>query len=610
MKFRNPWMIGALLALPPVTQAQTLRAVGAPAISQEQARPFLGIYPAETADGMGVRLTDVVEESGAAQAGLQAGDVIVAIAGEEVESMADLSRILAQQQAGDKVKITFVRDGERRKTRATLGKAPAAGQAAEEAIEEIAEDIRSDWRESNEGEESHAAPSSRGWLGVTISDSDDGGVEIIDVQTGSPAERGGLLPGDVVTMLGAREVETVDDLVEGVAASEPGRPVTITLRRDGERRRVRFELGHAPAAEEADEPEEIVEWHEASEHEHEHEHEHEPDAPALPATGGWLGVSISDADRGAEVVEVVAGSPAAEAGLRVGDVITSIDEDEIGGTSDLIASVSSNSPGTRVTVQFERNGKQNKAKVRLGQRGAAIPVAPTPPTPPVLRAPLRQLTLPGNDARVEELREELDRARAEIHELRRMIQQQRAALERVRRALDGREHENDDPNVVVQSLSFDAPARLTTRALQLDDGGRIRFQLAADPAAPADCCAQGETAPECCDEADACCKEDGKSVNRTTETIQLGDGKAYKLEIQNGKKTYQVQEDGQWRTVDGFPAEVQTRIRTIPGKDGDEHAEIECIIVTSDGEDTTHHVTNDGTRVEVKSIRKAGKSKQ
>lgn len=95
-------------------------------------------------------------------------------------------------------------------------------------------------------------------------------------------------------------------------------------------------------------------------------------------TRGWLGVTIQDVDknlaesfgldrpRGALVVQLAPGGPAADAGLREGDVIISFDGKDIPTSSDLPHVVGLIAPGTRVAVVVMRDKKRKNIKVEVG----------------------------------------------------------------------------------------------------------------------------------------------------------------------------------------------------------------------------------------------------
>ncbi|GAA1975495.1 trypsin-like peptidase domain-containing protein [Isoptericola halotolerans] len=96
------------------------------------------------------------------------------------------------------------------------------------------------------------------------------------------------------------------------------------------------------------------------------------------AEHAFLGVSLGDATaeadgvtrRGAEVGQVTEGSPAAEAGLRPGDVIVAIDEDSVNGAESLTAYVRERTAGEQATITYVRDGRTQTADVTLAVREA------------------------------------------------------------------------------------------------------------------------------------------------------------------------------------------------------------------------------------------------
>lgn len=68
----------------------------------------------------GIFVTGVNQGSGAADAGVQAGDVIISIDGKEVNTVSDLQEIVARHRPGDKVDVIIERKGEEKKLRVTL----------------------------------------------------------------------------------------------------------------------------------------------------------------------------------------------------------------------------------------------------------------------------------------------------------------------------------------------------------------------------------------------------------------------------------------------------------------------------------------------------------
>ncbi|MER7276262.1 trypsin-like peptidase domain-containing protein [Dactylosporangium sp. NPDC000244] len=82
-----------------------------------------------------------------------------------------------------------------------------------------------------------------------------------------------------------------------------------------------------------------------------------------------LGVTASDAGGkagGAEVSGVLAGSPAERAGIGAGDVIRTVDDEDVAGASSLTALIDAHQPGDTVRVTWmDRGGRTHTANIRL-----------------------------------------------------------------------------------------------------------------------------------------------------------------------------------------------------------------------------------------------------
>jgi S1-C subfamily serine protease len=91
--------------------------------------------------------------------------------------------------------------------------------------------------------------------------------------------------------------------------------------------------------------------------------------------------------RGALVSHIWDGAPAARAGLRAGDVITAVDNQETPAIEDVVEQVSLHSVGETLTVGFVRGGSARSAKVSLGDLPAWVSgrrrKAPPPPPSPL-----------------------------------------------------------------------------------------------------------------------------------------------------------------------------------------------------------------------------------
>jgi serine protease Do len=86
------------------------------------------------------------------------------------------------------------------------------------------------------------------------------------------------------------------------------------------------------------------------------------DAPV--GSRAFLGV-VTQGDSGAVVVNVQPDSPADEAGLRPGDVITRIDGQDVSSAADLVSKVRAHKAGDKVELVWKRGDNEQKATVAL-----------------------------------------------------------------------------------------------------------------------------------------------------------------------------------------------------------------------------------------------------
>ena len=95
---------------------------------------------------------------------------------------------------------------------------------------------------------------------------------------------------------------------------------------------------------------------------------------------GLLGVRIQDVDEdtakalgleaasGALIASVSEDSPAEEAGLKRGDVITKVDGEDVDGSRELTRTIGSMAPGDKVKLTYVRGGKEKTVRITLAQR--------------------------------------------------------------------------------------------------------------------------------------------------------------------------------------------------------------------------------------------------
>jgi serine protease Do len=77
---------------------------------------------------------------------------------------------------------------------------------------------------------------------------------------------------------------------------------------------------------------------------------------------------VYGAGSGVTVSSVVAGSPADQAGLKVGDTITTVEGHKVTKGQELVAEIASRKPGAKVAISFLRNGKAQETSVTVADR--------------------------------------------------------------------------------------------------------------------------------------------------------------------------------------------------------------------------------------------------
>lgn len=177
----------------------------------------------------GALVADVVPDSPAAKAGLQQGDVILEFNGEEITRSSDLPPKVGQADVGSEADLTVMRNGERTTVTFTVGELPEDNQQAQQ---------------------SSATPDTGNRMGLRAEPLPeklarqwdlDGGVLVTEVGRG-PARQAGIRRNDVIRKIGSQGVTSVDEFREVVSSLPAGKPVAVTLIRQGNPRIVALRL--------------------------------------------------------------------------------------------------------------------------------------------------------------------------------------------------------------------------------------------------------------------------------------------------------------------------------------------------------------------------------
>ncbi len=191
----------------------------------EVVRGFLGVQIGDLDQGLaeamkipdvdGALVVEVIPNTPAEEAGLRHGDVVRSVEGQKILDSKELQQVISHKKPGEKVRLSVMRKGEKKELTVELSKFPAKLAAATEAPEKT-QNILGFSVDEIPGE--MARP-------------DEKGVIIADIEMGSPADKGGLLKGDIILEVNMQEVESVADFVVIVSELKPGQWVSFYIRR-------------------------------------------------------------------------------------------------------------------------------------------------------------------------------------------------------------------------------------------------------------------------------------------------------------------------------------------------------------------------------------------
>ncbi|MFT5183698.1 MAG: membrane-associated protease RseP (regulator of RpoE activity) [Flavobacteriales bacterium] len=200
----------------------------------------------------GALVTEVYEGTAAESSGLQAGDIIVGIEDEPINSVAELVEYIGMHEAGDQVSVKYKRDGKSKKTKAVLGERPVEDNVfyfhdLEDMpeIEGLDHFIFPEMAGPLNFKEGNVQMEERTFLGVSPACglNEGEGIRLGTITQGSSAEQMGLLSGDRITAFNGKEINNFDELTGSIESVQPGEEVKIDIIRDTKKKKIKGEIG-------------------------------------------------------------------------------------------------------------------------------------------------------------------------------------------------------------------------------------------------------------------------------------------------------------------------------------------------------------------------------
>ncbi len=224
------------------------------------------------------------------------------------------------------------------------------------------------------------------------------GVLVTRVVAGSPAEKAGVKQGDVVVEFDGERVRSASQLTRLVRETPAGRTLKMVVTRDGKRvelkvtpeaagagpRTYRFEIPAPRLPESPQQPPRTPRvLPELPSNRWRFYFPPSPGVPLLPG-GPRLGIGLQEltpqlaeyfgTKEGVLVSTVEDATPASRAGLKAGDIITSVDGQKTVHTDDVSRALRGKRAGDQVTIGIIRDRKPQTIKVTLGDERRGLPI--------------------------------------------------------------------------------------------------------------------------------------------------------------------------------------------------------------------------------------------
>jgi len=174
-------------------------------------RPILGVFENTDVSANGLVIESVIPGKGAAAAGLQEGDVVINVDGKTVTGSSTLRNALSNHKAGERVSVTYLRDGKTIQTEATLSTDHFS----------FTHEVKRD--------------PCKVFIGVYTSNNavDGRGARVDGVIDDTPAKISDVQPGDVILAFNGQAINNHQELTRERDKGKPGEAFQMTVLRNG-----------------------------------------------------------------------------------------------------------------------------------------------------------------------------------------------------------------------------------------------------------------------------------------------------------------------------------------------------------------------------------------
>ena len=189
----------------------------------------------------GARIQKITKESAAEKIGLKQGDVITKIDNRKIEDASDVTDAVRAHKPGDKISITYLRDGKEQKATTELGRWKGVDITSMTTPNVLNDQV---WRERLNDRTFERVPGFQGntftmttnrpKLGMSVQDTDDGkGVKVLDVDDDGTAYKAGIKEGDIITKIDDKDVNSADEIAKLVREKKDQPSLRLQIKRGG-----------------------------------------------------------------------------------------------------------------------------------------------------------------------------------------------------------------------------------------------------------------------------------------------------------------------------------------------------------------------------------------
>jgi membrane-associated protease RseP (regulator of RpoE activity) len=224
-------LIAAMFVLGGVLTAVRRSVTQPPFAGASTQRSYFGVDGFSDADGRGVTFRSVEPPGSPADlAGLVGGDIITSFDGRPVNDRGDIMSLLAKTPIGKTVEITYLRDGELKKTSmATFS------EGMSDQLEAAFKNRPGGWGQFGfDDDDSEVVP---------IPGTKMHGVRLAGISGSGPAALAGIQNGDIVTEFEGTPIRTVEEFVARVQRAIPYSTVKVKLLRGSEQMEIPVKIG-------------------------------------------------------------------------------------------------------------------------------------------------------------------------------------------------------------------------------------------------------------------------------------------------------------------------------------------------------------------------------